>query len=91
MSHDAARWDPTPTPPGHQHDWTRVYRRHGHEAHIRELIYSAHPRASWNDDGWFGTGSQEEYERAAQLPLCPKCFVILDLYEEENPERGKGR
>jgi hypothetical protein len=24
-------------------------------------------------DGWLGTGSQEEYELAAELPLCRRC------------------
>lgn len=23
--------------------------------------------------GWMGTGSQDEYDRAAALPLCPEC------------------
>jgi hypothetical protein len=23
--------------------------------------------------GWYGTGSQEEYEKAASLPLCKLC------------------
>ena len=26
--------------------------------------------------GWFGTGDMDEYERAAQMPLCEKCLSL---------------
>jgi hypothetical protein len=26
--------------------------------------------------GWWGTGSQEEYDRAANLPLCQRCAQL---------------
>lgn len=57
--------------------YTRVYRQRGTYAHLEELIYTAHRNAppSWDDDeSWYGTGAQEEYEVAASMPLCPKCF-----------------
>jgi hypothetical protein len=83
---DEFRWNPE-TPPGHDHAWTRVYRARGKVAHISELIYVAHLSApsSWDDsEGWYGTGSQEEYETAAAMPLCPKCFVVQVRYEKED-------
>ena len=74
-----------PDPPAHEHAWTRVYRRGQQTAHIRELLYSAHPRkpSSWDstDSSWYGTGSYEEYERAARMPTCAKCFLIQVQYE----------
>ena len=86
MNHDAAAWSPPENaPPPREHNWTRVYRRNAREAHIQEVIYSAHVRAprSWDEGGWYGTGSQEEYDRAQALPLCPKCYVITDLYRRD--------
>lgn len=76
----------SPAPPAHDHSWTRVYRRGDRVAHIRELLYSAHPRApsSWDaDSNWYGTGSYEEYERAARMPTCARCFLIQVQYEHE--------
>jgi hypothetical protein len=83
-SPDAASWSATP-PPLHEHTWTRVYKRGQREAHIKELVYSAHARKPdrWFD-GWLGTGSQEEYDRAAAMPLCPHCFMGLQSYTEES-------
>lgn len=31
----------------------------------------------WDD--WLGTGSQAEYERAAELPTCTRCLKALQL------------
>jgi hypothetical protein len=28
---------------------------------------------------WRGTGSQDEYERAAQLPPCPRCVARVGV------------
>lgn len=61
------------TPPA----YTRVYRRRSREAHLREAVTftgCGGPRAFRDWNGWLGTGSQEEYERAAALPLCGTCF-----------------
>jgi hypothetical protein len=30
-----------------------------------------------NSSEWFGTGSQEEYDKAASLPKCKKCLRLL--------------
>jgi len=78
VNSDQFSW--TPDPPAHQHAWTRVYRRTGRTAHIRELIYAAHEHApaAWGsrDEGWLGTGSQEEYDKAETLPSCARCVLI---------------
>lgn len=31
--------------------------------------------AWWDPDGWLGTGTQEEYDRDAGLPLCARCVA----------------
>ena len=31
----------------------------------------------FSPDGWLGTAAQAEYERAAQLPRCPRCVRLL--------------
>jgi hypothetical protein len=59
--------------------FTRVYRAGGRVAHLRpeDLQYPAAPVCQdprYDRDGeWLGTGTQEEYERAASLPLCQRC------------------
>jgi len=73
-----------PPPPAHEHAWTRVYRRTGRIAHIRELLSAAHPWApdSWDVAGsWYGTGSYEEYKKAARMPTCAQCFLIQVQHE----------
>lgn len=59
----------------------RVYLEKGHVTHL--LLPHQSPNsdfepamcgtgaASWN--GWRGTGTQDEWERAAELPLCLNC------------------
>lgn len=34
-------------------------------------------RAQWTCWAWHGTGSQNEYERAASLPKCPRCLAVI--------------
>lgn len=59
---------------------TRVYTWTGRAAHLMPLYEYSIPlgRAlcpvlpSWPDE-WRGTGSQEEYDLAASLPLCKRC------------------
>lgn len=72
----------------YEHDWTKVYRKGAKRAHIMQLLSSAHPYApsSWDDDSWLGTGSQEEYEAAAALPLCMRCSIIQAMYEQPEGE-----
>lgn len=64
---------------------TRVYFRTGQVAHILEhgatanRLDGTHHRAMcgfWTTN-WYGTGSQDEYERAAALPLCVRCSQWL--------------
>ena len=62
-------------------DCTRVYTRTGKLAHLLGPFDSPNhgyafalcglqPRLF---DDWLGTGSQREHERAAELPVCPRC------------------
>jgi hypothetical protein len=60
-------------------DWERCYRPNSRCAHLREDS-RGYPICGW--DGrwdhidpamWLGTGSQAEYDRAAELPLCKLC------------------
>lgn len=69
--------------------YTRVYRPGDQLAHLRENVAPAEfiLCREFTDDGdmdesrpatyecadWLGTGSQEEYETAAGLPLCRTC------------------
>lgn len=59
---------------------TRVYMASAKTAHLvfPDTTVSVAPRAlcrirPYLDREWFGTGSQREYERAAELPLCGRC------------------
>lgn len=55
--------------------YTRVYRKGGQYAHFRELaIMTGCQTQEQDDDIWYGTGSQAEYEHAAAKPLCSRCF-----------------
>jgi hypothetical protein len=75
--------------------WTRVYRRRGREAHLRELTAftgCGGPRFSRDWDGWLGTGCQEEYEHAAALPLCRRCFAYREhRLDDERLGTGHGK
>lgn len=62
-------------------DRTRVYLLYGKMAHLLPLGESpnvGYPVALCRRQPalfatWLGTGSQTEYERAAELPLCSRC------------------
>lgn len=67
--------------------WTRVYRpRNAAEAHLRRedaaVIACEDPARMSSYPGreerWYGTGSQEEYEHAAELPLCLRCQAVRE-------------
>jgi hypothetical protein len=62
-------------------DCTRVYAPHGKMAHLLPpgdrpsvgypfTLCRRQPRLF---GAWLGTGSQGEYDRAAELPLCSRC------------------
>lgn len=60
--------------------FTRVYMAHAATAHLisPDESVSDVPRAlckirPYLGRSWFGTGSQAEYDKAAALPLCPRC------------------
>ena len=40
-------------------------------------------------DEWHGTGSQAEYDKAAALPLCPRCFAVRER-QSQDPRLGTG-
>jgi hypothetical protein len=55
-------------------DCTRVYTRYGRFAHLRSTTHGVlHLGMPQDPDGWLGTGSQDEYDAAAVLPLCKVC------------------
>lgn len=59
------------------HTWTFIYAEDEKYCHINELLYPAHPDAppDWDiKENWLGTGSQEEYEAALLMPVCPECL-----------------
>lgn len=65
-------------------DYTRVFTAAGTVAHV--LGWGQSPnrigetalcgRSAW-PDYWHGTGSQDELERAQDLPLCVSCTAVL--------------
>lgn len=77
-------YDSTP-PRGTELTWTRVYTERGREAHLRHEdgggdIACRGPlsREDGQDDRWLGTGSQDEYDHAAAMPLCTGCFSVRE-------------
>ena len=72
-------------PRGTELAWTRVYRKGGRYAHLREEDGSGDiacddplSREDGRDDHWLGTGSQAGYEHARSLPLHPGCFAVRE-------------
>jgi hypothetical protein len=60
-------------------DWERCYRPNSRCAHLREHS-RGYPICGYDGRwdhidpvNWLGTGSQAEYDRAAELPLCKLC------------------
>lgn len=63
-------------------EFTRVYAQYGRMAHLvrsdsqaqfGEALCRRNPRTAW-----LGTGSQEEYELAGRMRLCPRCGRVRD-------------
>jgi hypothetical protein len=71
--------------------WTRVYLPYGRLAHLREIHSQC--RVRYRDDEpserWLGTGTQEEYEHAAELPLCLECFRAREAGTMADPRLGR--
>lgn len=72
--------------PGSAEDgYTRVYAQRGRMAHL--LLPNSSPNTGYPmtlcqrqtplGQSWHGTGSQYEHDRAALLPLCGRCEVLL--------------
>lgn len=65
-------------------DVTVVYTEGGTVAHYLDSLCSPNSpehealcgRTPW-PELWFGTGNQEEEERAADLRMCPRCESVL--------------
>ena len=58
-----------------------LYTEYGELAHVVPFglgRYSLCGAAPLTIRGWFGTGSMDEYDRAAALPLCTTCKGKLD-------------
>lgn len=82
--------------------FTRIYLPHGkyahlskdggfHEAMCEEFLGIEDPR--WHPpEVWHGTGSQDEIEQAARMPVHPECLKIMEtLYgspEDTGPAIG---
>jgi hypothetical protein len=67
-------------------DYTRVYTDGGATAHLLDELLSPNQpnsalcgRSPSSPGLWLGTGSQDEYERAADLRLCVFCIDRKDL------------
>ena len=58
---------------------TLIYSRHGTVAHVKDFGGLNNPmcplRLFWYE--WLGTGSQDEYDKAASLPLCKRCARFI--------------
>jgi hypothetical protein len=75
----------------HKADYTRIYTRRGMVAHLspnwrgyKGALCPVVP--SWPGE-WLGTGSQAEYELAAGLPTCKRCYEAFGLSVEcGNPQ-----
>ena len=62
--------------------YERRYTQQGRMAHLLDPVDLARNGATptalcerwqWSASGWWGSGSQDEIERAAVLPLCTGC------------------
>jgi hypothetical protein len=68
-------------------EFTRVYLSRGKVAHLKgnwtaRQWFTAPCGASpawYEPHGWYGTGTQEEIEKAAGLPLCKRCVKLLEV------------
>lgn len=70
--------------------YTRVYTPGGITAHLLDELLSPNKlnavicgRMPMFPDLWHGTGSQDEEERAADLPLCRSCKDKRDRLDNE--------
>jgi hypothetical protein len=69
---------------GHWIELDRMYLRRGRVAHLMTTWTSGRSTAlcgaspTWpeRDEAWRGTGSQDEYDRARELPTCLHCERI---------------
>lgn len=71
---------------------TRVYRKRGRKAHFLERVIFTGCQRPEEDESviWLGTGSQDEYERAARLPMCVRCFRSANRGQIQDPRLGAG-
>lgn len=74
---------------------TRIYVPTGKVAHLR-TPWASHGQPLCPADpawAWRGTGSQEEYEHAATLPLCKRCAAMAEASDKPSGAvlRGAGK
>jgi hypothetical protein len=88
LSADAYSWEAAPA--RHETVFTRIYLRGGRYAHLREAVDSTGCGGpdGWRRDDWLGTGRQHEYEIAARMPLCPRCFGWREAGIADDPRLG---
>lgn len=55
--------------------YTRLYLKRGHVSHaVRRADGQITAECGvWTLGWWYGTGNQDEYEKAAALPECKRC------------------
>lgn len=65
--------------------YTRVYVSRGKVAHLRQndsgryFVARCGTAPVWYDpNGWYGTGNQEEIDKAKEMPLCKRCMMLLE-------------
>lgn len=78
MSADS--YDSSPPRGGGPLHWTRVYLPYGRTAHLLEVGSGCPVVCSHYNREFLGTGSQEEYDRAAAKRLCMSCFRVREHY-----------
>lgn len=72
-------------------EYERVYMRRGHVAHLKALGDLSVLCAKWHQPAhwWLGTGSQEEIDHAAAMPLCKSCEQLYVTTAALNYGKGE--
>lgn len=94
VSHDS--YDSSPPRGGSELTWTRIYFPHGKLAHYREagstcpVILRAYDLYVDLTPA-LGTGTQDEHDTAAAMPLCRDCWAVREMYANHpDPRLGRG-
>jgi hypothetical protein len=57
------------------------FARYQHPQMDRLALCSVHPRWPWT---WYGTGNQDEIDKAESMPLCTRCLENLTGLKESD-------